>query len=284
MSSYTAQSREPGRAPVDMGGRKDSWWTEALTFGIVFGLFVIYTTYRMFENADYFYPKGVGDTVHSAIYLSPFYSPAIPLHFTLNVPLLGAKMISPAIYILIFPLAFRMSCYYYRKAYYRAYLRDPAACAVPEPMANSRMKYSGERLFPFIAQNFHRFALYAALVILAFLTWDTIKAFSFQDPGDTRVHYFGISIGSVVFLINVILLAAYTFGCHSFRHLFGGGTDCYSCSALNRTKHGLWRKISLLNKSHANYAMWSMIWVGLTDLYVNLLCKGIITDKMIWPQ
>ena len=111
MSSYTAQSREPGRAPVDMGGRKDAWWTEALTFGVVFGLFVIYTTYRMFENADFFFPGGIGAGEHAATYLSPFYSPLLPLQITLHLPLLGAKMISPAVYILIFPLAFRMTCY-----------------------------------------------------------------------------------------------------------------------------------------------------------------------------
>jgi hypothetical protein len=278
MSSYTAQSREPGRAPVEMGSRRDGWWTETLTFGIIFGLFVVYTTYRMFENADFYFPAV--QNIHSATYLSPFYSPFLPLQINVKIPFLGAKMISPAIYILIFPLAFRMTCYYYRKAYYRAYLRDPAACAVPEPMPNQRMKYTGERLFPFIVQNFHRFALYAALVILVFLTWDTIKAFFFEaDPGDPNSPMrFGIGIGSLVYLVNLILLCGYTFGCHSFRHIFGGGTDCYSCSALNRTKYGLWQKVSFLNKRHANFALWSMVWVGLTDLYVNLCAKGMITD------
>jgi hypothetical protein len=277
MASYTAQSREPGRAPVEMGGRKDGWWTESLSFGLTFALFVIYTTYRMFENADFFYPGGLGDTAHAATYLSPFYSPLLPLNITLNIPLLGAKTISPAIYILIFPLAFRMTCYYYRKAYYRAYLRDPAACAVPEPMAASRMKYTGERVFPFIVQNFHRFALYAALIILAILAWDTVKSFMFQEPGDiSGAQHFGIGVGSIIYVVNIVLLCGYTFGCHSFRHLIGGGTDCYSCSALSRTKYGMWQKVSFLNKRHAGFALWSMIWVGLTDLYVNLLCKGII--------
>src|SRR5258706_11014982 len=156
MSTYTAQSREKGRAPVSVTDRTDDWWKETLTFGVVFGLFVIYTTYRVFENAWFCWPWPGNvsyETVHHATYLSPFFSPYLPLVLTLNLPALGAKMISPAIYILIFPLGFRMTCYYYRKAYYRAYLRDPAACAVGEPNAEGRMKYMGERAFPFIAQN-----------------------------------------------------------------------------------------------------------------------------------
>ena len=37
---------------------------------------------------------------------------------------------SPAWLILIFPLSFRFTCYYYRKAYYRAFALNPPACAV----------------------------------------------------------------------------------------------------------------------------------------------------------
>src|SRR5262249_59356704 len=41
----------------------------------------------------------------------------------------------------------------YRKAYYRAFWRAPAACAVREPHA----KYTGETRFPLILQNVHRY-------------------------------------------------------------------------------------------------------------------------------
>src|SRR5690349_13841769 len=99
MVNYPADSRQPGRAPVPIMSRRDAWWIEPLLFIAVFGAFVVYTTWRAFENA-YF---EVGP------YLSPFYSPLLPLHVQLNVPFLGAKWISPALYILIFPLAFRMS-------------------------------------------------------------------------------------------------------------------------------------------------------------------------------
>ena len=62
--------------------------------------------------------------------------------------------ISPALLILWMPGGFRLTCYYYRKAYYRAFFLDPPACAVGEP----RNQYAGEtRLLLF--QNLHRYFL-----------------------------------------------------------------------------------------------------------------------------
>jgi len=37
--------------------------------------------------------------------------------------------LSPALLILIFPLGFRFTCYYYRRSYYRAFWWSPPACA-----------------------------------------------------------------------------------------------------------------------------------------------------------
>lgn len=279
MTSYTADSREAGRAPVEMTVRRDNWWVEPLLFLLVFGTFVIYTTWRVFENNWFAYPmeahyasnRALYDAVESSTYLSPFYSPFLPIFLTV----FGFNL-SPAIYILVFPLSFRMTCYYYRKAYYRAFFADPAGCAVAEPFANKRMRFTGERHFPWILQNLHRFAFYAAVVFMVILGWDAIRAFMWRMP-DGSIH-FGIGVGTVVFWVNWFLLAAYTFGCHSWRHLIGGGIDCYSCSALSKTRYGLWQKVSFLNSRHALYAWASMISVGLTDLYVNLVARGVIID------
>ena len=46
--------------------------------------------------------------------------------------------------ILWIPGGFRLTCYYYRGAYYKAFWADPPACAVSEP----RKTYLGERSFP----------------------------------------------------------------------------------------------------------------------------------------
>ena len=59
--------------------------------------------------------------------ISPFYSPLI-----LFLPPVLA-WVSPAFLILWAPAGFRVTCYYYRKAYYRAFFLDPVACAVGEP-------------------------------------------------------------------------------------------------------------------------------------------------------
>src|SRR5437773_12526925 len=113
--------------------RRDAWWVEILPVVIILSLFGIYATFRAFEGK--FYACGP--------YLSPFYSPLIdPDHHWWRF--------SPALLILSGPLGFRATCYYYRKAYYRAFFLDPPACAVGE---SPRRNYRGETSFPFILQN-----------------------------------------------------------------------------------------------------------------------------------
>ena len=147
---------------VQIGGfgstlRRDAWWVEIVPVALLLGAFGIYATLRAFEGK--FYAWGP--------YLSPFYSPLIdPEHHWWRF--------SPALLILAGPLGFRATCYYYRKAYYRAFFLDPPACAVSE---GGKGAYRGETRFPFILQNLHRWFLYLAFVFLAFLWWDAIQAF-----------------------------------------------------------------------------------------------------------
>ena len=68
---------------------------------------------------------------------------------------------SAALLILWAPGGFRFTCYYYRGAYYKAFWQDPPACTVGEP----RKSYWGERSFPLIIQNVHRYFLYLALLL-----------------------------------------------------------------------------------------------------------------------
>ena len=42
---------------------------------------------------------------------------------------------------------------------------------------------------------------------------------------------FSIGIGTLILALNVCLLSGYTFGCHSLRHLIGGGRDTLSIVA-----------------------------------------------------
>lgn len=285
MASYTAQSRENGRVPlpVDTARSYDrTWWVQPLLTVLALSAFGVYTTIRAFENSYFCFPwngpyptvAAAHKAVEAATYLSPFNSPFLPISLSF-----GTFLIPPAFYILIFPLAFRLTCYYYRKAYYRSFFWDPPACAISEPMSESRRKYLGEREFPFILQNLHRFAFYAAAIFIFILAYDVVKAFRFVDNG---VPHFGMGVGTLILLVNDILLAMYTFGCHSWRHLVGGAVDCYSCSGASRTRYGIWKKVSFLNKRHALYAWLSMGSVLFADVYVNLVARGIITDLRIF--
>jgi hypothetical protein len=225
--------------------RRDAWWIAPLLTAIVLGGFGIYATWRAFENK--FYEVGP--------YLSPFYSPLLDFSWW---------RFSPAILILWAPLGFRVTCYYYRKAYYRAFFWDPPACAVGE----HRKSYSGETRFPFILQNLHRYFFYAATIVVGFLWYDAIKAFFFDGK-------FGIGIGSIVLLVNVILLSLYSFSCHSFRHLIGGNLDQFSKCP---TRYKLWGAASILNHNHMLWAWISLFSVALADFYIRLVASGAIAD------
>jgi len=236
--------------------RRDAWWLENWPFVIVFSLFAIYATWRAVWPHE--------ATIYWADpYLSPFYSPLIdPQHHWLP------RVISPAILILWGPLGFRLTCYYYRKAYYRGYFADPAACAVSEKKTEG---YCGETSFPFILQNVHRYFFYVAVFFLVVLWYDAIRAFFFPNG-------VGLGVGTVIMLVNVVLLTGYTFGCHAWRHLAGGRLDCFSCSRSALARHKAWQGVTRLNEHHMFWAWVSMISVGLTDLYIRLVAAGTITD------
>lgn len=233
--------------------RRDAWWIELLPPILILGAFTVYATWRTFENNYYEFGP----------YLSPFYSPLIKTSWW---------PFSPAILILWAPLGFRATCYYYRKAYYRAFFLDPPACAVGESHAH---RYSGETRFPFIIQNLHRYFLYLAIIFLFILWYDALAAFWFDSATGKQ---FGIGVGSLVLVTNIILLSGYTLSCHSLRHIVGGKIDCFSCVVAGGPRHTAWRGVSFLNERHMLFAWLSLFSVGLSDLYVRLVASGLITD------
>jgi hypothetical protein len=164
---------------------------------------------------------------------------------------------------------FRGTCYYYRKAYYRAFFADPAGCAVGE----ARKSYTGETRFPWLVQNLHRYFLYVALLALVLLWYDVGHAFfAWPDRG------FGMGLGSLLMLVNVCLLTGYTLGCHSLRHLVGGRSDCFSCA---RGQAKAWGIASIFNAKHMQWAWASLFSVCATDLYIRLVATGAIQDWRI---
>jgi hypothetical protein len=251
--------------------RRDNWWAGPLVTGLVLGGFVIYTTFRIFQNNYFEFGHGAkapGDPDHAYL-LSPMYSPLLAL------PAWVPTWVSPAMLILWMPGGFRLTCYYYRKAYYRAFFLDPPACAVGEP----RDQYKGETSL-LLFQNIHRYFLYIAIVFIFILGYDAIHSFIW--PTAAGGYAFGVSVGSLVLSIGATLLALYTFSCHSLRHLVGGNVDCFSCVRGGQARYKLWRGTTKLNENHMFWAWTSLFGVTLADLYVWLVAADVITDPILF--
>jgi hypothetical protein len=249
--------------------RRDRWWVQPAIVLTILSSFIVYATWAAFQGRHYAYGS----------YLSPFYSPELfgdsPHAWFGPRPEWwpGWLVFSPALLILPFPGLFRVTCYYYRGAYYKAFWADPPACAVGEP----RQRYRGEAAFPLIVQNIHRYFLYIAVVFLVVLTYDVYQALWFTDPATGRTE-FGIGVGTLVLAANVTLLAGYTLGCHSMRHVVGGYLDRLSDAPVRRLAYDC---SSCLNRAHMRWAWTSLFSVAFADLYVRLCSMGVWSDWRI---
>lgn len=251
--------------------RRDAWWVQPLIVFIILASFLVYATWAALQNAHFAYGN----------YLSPFYSPLLfsdhPhawIHGARPSWLPAFLPFSPALLILPFPAGFRVTCYYYRGAYYKSFWADPPNCAVGEP----RKSYRGERFFPLVIQNIHRYFLYAALIFLVILSYDAYKAMWFQDPSTGR-ESFGVGLGTIILIVNVVLLGGYTLGCHSLRHLVGGYLDQLSRAPVRKKSYDC---VSCLNRGHMRWAWLSLFWVAFADVYIRLLSMGIWHDVRLF--
>lgn len=273
VASYSARDVHEDRAPVGMGSRTDRWWIEPVLVILTLVSFSAYAMWRAFEGNYYDSLQALERGAREVpLLLSPFYSP--PFHEWFP----GFKerfAISPALFVLVFPLSFRATCYYCRRSYYRAFFWDPPACGMPEPGMAKRKRYTGESAWPFVLQNLHRYALYFILIVVAFHYKHLYDAcFVMGDAG----RHFGIGLGTMIMGLDAVLLSLYVFSCHSWRHLIGGGLNLLSSAPIRLR---LWRIVSALNARHGLYFWLSLITVGLADLYVRLVASGIIADPRI---
>ena len=250
--------------------RRDAWWIQPLVVFIILGSFLVYATWAAFQNEHYTFGP----------YLSPFYSPEI--FGSSPHALLGPKPgwwpgwlpFSPALLILPFPALFRFTCYYYRGSYYKAFWADPPACSVGEP----RKSYLGERYFPLILQNVHRYFMFVAVIFLFILAYDVWKALWWTDPatGAVELH---LGLGAVILAANVVCLSGYTLGCHSMRHILGGFRDQFSKGKAFRTPYAC---VTCLNSAHPRWAWVSLFMVAGSDVYIRLCSSGILSDPRIF--
>src|SRR5262245_12026955 len=242
--------------------RKDRWWLEPLLTVLGLTAWLTYGVVRVFMQKWYWV-----DQYH---YLTPFYSPCISqgcepdaAHFGRFIP--DNPLIPYAALSLPFLLLFRLTCYYYRKAYYRSFWMSPPACAVPD----GHKTYSGETRFPLFFQNLHRYAFYAAVGISLINTWDAVLAHAKGDGS------FGFGLGNLILWINVIMLWAYTASCHSCRHIMGGRLKHFS---KHPVRYKAWTVVSKLNTRHMELAWITLATLALTDFYIMALAAGWISD------
>ncbi len=242
--------------------RTDRWWQAPLLTNLGLSAFLIYATVRAFWGSAYWV-----DQYH---YLTPFYSPCVSASCQPGANHLGVwfgefpRWIPLGVLVLPFLLGFRLTCYYYRKAYYRSVWQSPTACAVAEPHA----KYTGETRLPLIIQNAHRYFFYFAVLVSLINTYDAIKAF--HSPTG-----FGFGLGNLILLTNVVLLWIYTISCHSCRHVTGGRLKHFS---KHPVRYWIWTQVSKLNTRHMLFAWITLGSLALTDFYVMLVASHTITD------
>jgi hypothetical protein len=246
--------------------RTDRWWVEPTVTAAGLTIWVLYALVRTASQRAYF--------VEQYHYLSPFSSPCVTASCHPGARDFGtwfghfAPFVPFALLVLPFLLGFRLTCYYYRKAYYRSFWFSPPACAVAEP----RTRYSGETRFPLIGQNLHRYFFFAALVVSLINSYDVGRAFRGSDGR------FGIGLGTVIMLVNVVLLWAYTVSCHSCRHIVGGRLRHFSAHPI---RYRTWTFVSKLNARHMQLAWTTLGTLMLTDGYIALVASGTFSDPRL---
>ncbi len=246
--------------------RTDGWRQYPITTAAILLFFVAYSLVRIFMNKYYFYAPGS--------YLTPFYSPCLSKSCPVDASDFGQPLpefpVGVPLAILIFPIlaGFRTTCYYYRKAGYRSLWFSPQACAVAEPHAT----YSGERRFPLIVMNYHRYFFVLAGLLLLVNTYDALKAFRGADGG------FRIGLGTVIMVVNVVMLWLYTLSCHACRHIVGGRLTHFS---KHPVRYQMWTFVSRLNPRHGSFAMASLTTVILTDFYIMCASAGWISGSWV---
>jgi len=252
----------PGRAAIaEPTLRTDNWRRAPILTAAGLIAWIAYATFRVFMQKDYWVPA-----YH---YLTPFYSPCVSHGCTPEAAEFGRFLpdhwfIPFAALTLPFLLLFRLTCYYYRRAYYRSFWLSPPACAVPD----AHRRYTGETRFPLIVQNAHRYFFYAAVLISLINTWDMIRAF--HSP-----QGFGFGLGNLIIVANVVLLWAYTLSCHSCRHITGGRLKHFS---KHPVRYQFWVYVSKLNTRHMLLAWVTLASLAITDFYVMAVSAGWFSD------
>lgn len=248
--------------------RTDAWWFEPVLVAISLTIFFGWLTISIFLDSVGHYEIGP--------YITPVFEPLFKGLESGNI------FVSPGLIVLLGPVPFRATCYYYRRAYYRSYLLSPPACAV----GDVGKTYKGESIFPFILQNLHRFFMYAAVIFVPILWYGALHGFynthETGPDGQALSTGFGIGVGSIILVVNAFCLMMYTFSCHSLRHFVGGGLNMFSKNASTRFRKKIYDYVTRWNPRHRFWAWTSLLVIVGTDVYIRLVASGKITDLNTW--
>ncbi len=265
--------------------RKDNWWFSPTLGGLALIIFSIYTFMALFAfdtllgvDKSYKVITTISSSIGAALphYVSPLFGLEIPENIRNAIG--WPEVLTPALLTIWAPFGFRATCYYARKVYYRSFFGNPPACAV-DGVSFRRGKYGGEYLFPFILSNLHRYFFYAAFVLMIIHLIELPSAFLFSVGG---VDHFGVGLGSLILLADSLFLTLYVLSCHAFRHLIGGGTECYSCSGIKKVQYKGWKIVSRLNERHGTWFWISITTVLLADFYIRLVSGGLFSGMIFF--
>jgi hypothetical protein len=255
--------------------RVDNWWSQPVAMAVALTAALVYTALRLF----YYSPSNnyaIEYSVQGNTVTSPIFSPNILEWslFDLNT-WQHPDWVNAAILVLWIPFGFRGTCYYMRRVYYRTFFASPTGCWVDEPNINKMIGYKGEKRM-FIINNLHRYFLYAAMIILLIKWWDVTHTMTFSGGR------FGLTIGTFVMAIEAFLLTMYVTSCHALRHVAGGALDRWT-TGISRLRGRMFKRISILNRSHGFWFWTSLAFVFLGDLWVIAVSQGYggLQDKAL---
>jgi hypothetical protein len=84
-----------------------------------------------------------------------------------------------------------------------------------------------------------------------------------------------MGLGTLVLIVNAVLLWLYSLSCHACRHAVGGRLKHFS---KHPARYRTWTFVSRLNTKHMELAWITLGTLALTDFYVMAVAAGWISD------
>ena len=182
MATDAATLREDGFGETQ---RRDAWWAGPLVTALVLGGFVVYTTFRIFQNAYFHFGHGTDVFAGAFVFaLADVLAAARAAQVGAGVDFAGDVHSVDAGRISIDLLLLSQGVL-------------PGVLFGSAGVCGGRAAGSIQgRDAPALVQNIHRYFLYIALVFIVILGYDAIESYIW--PTANGGHTFGVSVGSLV--------------------------------------------------------------------------------------